>query len=112
MKSFSAACYNNFPWSDKPTEKQVAAVEQAAQAVLDARASHPESSLADLYDTVAMPPDLRKAHQALDKAVDAAYGKKTFTSDAERVAFLFDLYHHYTSLLPPPEAKKKGKRKQ
>ncbi|KAF0183244.1 MAG: DNA methyltransferase [Nitrospirae bacterium] len=103
--------YNNFPWPDKPTEKQVAAVEQAAQAVLDARASHPESSLADLYDPVAMPPDLRKAHQSLDKAVDAAYGKKTFTSDAERVAFLFDLYHHYTSLLPPPEAKKTRKRK-
>lgn len=104
--------YNNFPWPDKPTEKQVAAVEQAAQAVLDARAAHPESSLADLYDPVAMPPDLRRAHQALDKAVDAAYGKKSFfTSDAERVAFLFDLYHHYTSLLPAPEAKKKRKRK-
>lgn len=103
--------YNNFPWPDKPTEKQVAAVEQAAQAVLDARAAHPESSLADLYDPVAMPPDLRRAHQALDKAVDAAYGKKTFTSDAERVAFLFDLYHHYTSLLPAPEPKKTRKRK-
>lgn len=47
-----------------------------------------------------MPPDLRHAHQALDKAVDDAYGKKTFTSDAERVAFLFELYHKYTSLLP------------
>ncbi len=51
-----------------------------------------------------MPPDLRRyAHQALDKAVDAADGKKTFSSDAERVAFLFELYHKYTSLLPAPE---------
>jgi Mg-chelatase subunit ChlI len=68
--------------------------------VLDARAAHPESSLADLYDPIAMPPDLRRAHQALDRAVDAAYGKKTFTSDAGRVAFLFDLYHRYTSSCP------------
>jgi hypothetical protein len=81
-------------------------------AVLDARAAHPESSLADLYDPIAMPPDLRRAHQALDRAVDAAYGKKTFTSDAGRVAFLFDLYHRYTSLLPASETKKKGRRKQ
>jgi len=55
-------------------------------------------SLADLYDPVAMPPDLRKAHQTLDKAVDAAYGRKNFASDAERVAFLFELYHQYTKL--------------
>lgn len=69
------------------------------------------SSLADLYDPVAMPPDLRKAHQALDKAVDAAYGKKTFASDAERVAFPFELYHKYTSLLPWPEVKLRRKTK-
>ena len=94
--------YNNYPWPSDPTKKQKAAVEEAAQGVLDARAAHPDASLADLYDPVAMPPDLRKAHQALDKAVDAAYGKKTFTSDAERVAFLFELYHKYTSLLPAP----------
>lgn len=76
---------------------------------------HPEASLADLYDPVAMPLDLRKAHQALDNAVDAAYGKKAFASDAERVAFLFELYHKYTSLLPPaletPKAKRKRKNK-
>jgi len=57
---------------------------------------------AGLYDFVAMPPDLRRAHQALNKAVDAAYSKKSFASDAERVAFLFELYHKYTSLLPSP----------
>lgn len=119
--------YNNFPWpeiqtnnnSPKPPlkvrggeakpggvmskDKSVAAIETAAQSVLDARVAHPESSLADLYDPVAMPPDLRRAHQALDKAVDAAYGRKNFSSDAERVAFLFELYHKYTSLLPSPE---------
>ncbi|GAB4485168.1 MAG: N-6 DNA methylase [Thermodesulfovibrionales bacterium] len=113
--------YNNFPWpelsSSNPTQPPLkvrggeeglrAAIEKAAQGVLDARAAHPGSSLADLYDPIAMPPDLRKAHQTLDKAVDAAYGKKTFASDAERVAFLFDLYHKYTSLLPAPEKPKK-----
>ena len=71
-----------------------------------------QGSLADLYDPVAMPPDLRRAHQELDKAVDTAYGKKSFASDAERVAFLFELYHKYTSLLPALEKTKKGKRKK
>ncbi len=73
-------------------------------------AAHPEL-LADLYNPIAMPPDLRKAHQALDKAVDAAYGKKSFASDAERLAFLFELYHKYTSLLPGPVSlKRRNKR--
>jgi len=103
----SQLVYNTFPWPSDPTDKQKVAIEEAAQVVLDARSAHPESSLADLYDPVAMPPDLRKAHQAMDKAVDAAYGKKTFASDAERVAFLFELYHKYTSLLPAPTAQKK-----
>jgi len=103
--------YNNFPWPDSPTDKQREAIEKAAQAVLDGRANHPSASLADLYDPVAMPPDLRKAHQTLDKAVDVAYGKKGFISDAERVAFLFELYHKYTSLLPVPKVqKRRGKR--
>ncbi len=57
-----------------------------------------------------MPPDLWRAHQALDRAVDAAYGKKILASDAERVAFLFELYHKYTSLLPAPEAPKQRKK--
>jgi hypothetical protein len=76
------------------------------------RAAHPDASLADLYDPVAMPPDLRRVHQALDKAVDVAYGRKNFASDAERVAFLFELYHRYTSLLPSPEKPKQRKRKK
>ena len=103
--------YNNFPWPSEPTDKQKQAIEEAAQGVLDARATHPGSSLADLYDPIAMPPNLRQAHQALDKGVDAAYGKKSFASDAERVAFLFELYHQYTSLLPAPEKPKKRSRK-
>lgn len=72
---------------------------------------------ADLYDPIAMPPDLRRAHQALDKAVDSAYGfgrggSRTALTDAERVAFLFELYHKYTSLLPEPEKPVKQKKRQ
>lgn len=103
--------YNNFPWPQTQSKKETASIEQAAQGVLDTRAAHPDAALADLYDSLAMPPDLRKAHQALDKAVDAAYGKKNFASDAERVSFLFELYHKYTSLLPAPETPKRRRRK-
>ena len=100
-------------------EKLKTAIESAAQGVLDARAAHPESSLADLYDPVAMPPDLVKAHQKLDAAVDAAYfaahaaegAKKTWRNDAERVAFLFTLYQKFTSFLPVDSVKaKRGKK--
>ncbi|MDI6744165.1 MAG: N-6 DNA methylase [Thermodesulfovibrionales bacterium] len=104
--------YNNFPWPRDPSTKEIASIKKAAQAVLDARTAHSEASLADLYDPIAMPPDLRKAHQALDKAVDTAYEKKNFASDAERIAFLFELYHKYTSLLPTPEAPKRRRRKR
>ena len=79
--------------------QQRAAIEAAAQAVLDARAQFPGATLADLYDPLTMPPALLKAHQALDKAVDAAYGKTGFKSEAERVAFLFDLYQRYSQRL-------------
>ena len=65
--------YNNFPWPT-PTEEQKAKIERTAQAILDARALYPDSSLADLYDEVPMPPELRKAHQENDKAVMRAYG--------------------------------------
>jgi hypothetical protein len=99
--------YNNFPWPESPTDKQRAAIEAAAQGVLDARAQFPQSSLADLYDPLTMPPALVKAHQTLDAAVDAAYGKRGFRNDAERVAFLFERYQAITSLLPaPPSARK------
>ena len=83
--------YNNFPWP-KPTEKQKAKIEQTAQAILDVRAKYPESSLADLYDERAMPADLRKAHQANDKAVMAAYGFDLKMTENEVVAELFRMY--------------------
>ena len=83
--------YNNFPWPET-TDKQRHAIEAAAQAVLDARAQFPHTTLADLYDPLTMPPALLKAHQQLDRAVDAAYGVKGFKSEAERVAFLFSRY--------------------
>ena len=91
--------YNNFPWPLNPSDKQKQTIEAAAQAVLDARAAHPECSLADLYDPLTMPVNLLKAHQQLDKAVDAAYGKTKFANEAERVAFLFELYQQYTAPL-------------
>ena len=92
--------YNNFPWPESITDKQREAIEAAAQSVLDTRAEFPGSTLADLYDPLTMPPALLKAHHKLDAAVDAAYGRKGFKSDAERVAFLFEMYQRYTSLLP------------
>ena len=98
--------YNNFPWPKEPTKKQTADIETKAQAVLDARAQFPDSTLADLYDPLSMPPVLQKAHQALDKAVDRAYRATSnksgpFNNETERVAFLFDLYRQYTTPLLP-----------
>ncbi len=124
--------YNNFPWPEFPqntkpnqpstlVNKTQAAIETATQTVLDARAKFQSGSqpatLADLYDPLTMPPELLKAHHKLDAAVDKAYeasgGKKSYKSDAERVAFLFELYQKYTSLLPadgpaPKRRKKAG----
>ena len=86
--------YNNFPWVLDPTPAQIQQIEALAQAVLDARSPYLASgaTLADLYDPLAMPVDLRKAHTALDVAVEKVYRKAPFTSDAERVAFLFERY--------------------
>ena len=92
--------YNNFPWPSDPPETQKQKIESAAQSVLDARAQFSDASLADLYDPLTMPPALSAAHQKLDATVDAAYGRKEFKNDAERVAFLFTLYQMYTSFLP------------
>jgi len=102
--------YNNFPWPENPTDKQKEAIEKSAQKVLDTRLNYPESSLADLYHPLSMPPDLVKAHNELDKAVDSAYSKQAFTSDAKRMEFLFDLYEKYTAGMFGEE-KKKGKKK-
>ena len=84
--------YNNFPWPD-PTEEQKARIEQTAQGILDARALYPDASLADLYDPLTMPPELRKAHQANDRAVMQAYGMPIKeTDEAACVAWLMRLY--------------------
>lgn len=88
--------YNNYPWP-KPSEEKRKNVGDAANEVLESRAKYPESTLADLYDPLTMPADLTKAHQALDHAVDAAYGKTTFKTEAERVAHLFKLYQETIS---------------
>ena len=87
--------YNNFPWCN-PTDEQKKEIEKTAQAILDARAKHPDSSFADLYDETFMPSDLRKAHQANDRAVMAAYGFSTKMTESECVAELFKLYEKLT----------------
>ena len=83
--------YNNFPWPS-PTDDQKALIEQTAQGILDAREKYPESSLADLYDPLTMPVELRRAHAANDKAVMAAYGFSTKMSEADCVAELMKMY--------------------
>jgi hypothetical protein len=89
---YSAAnVYNNFPWPT-PTAAQQARIEATAKGILDARAAHPESTLADLYDELTMPPDLRKAHRANDKAVMEAYGFPVSMTESDCVAALFRLY--------------------
>ena len=98
--------YNNFPWPN-PTEKQEAEIEKSAQGILDIRAQFPDTCLADLYDPVAMPPVLLKAHQKLDKAVEPAYGR-SFDDDGQRVAYLFELYQKLSGELFVDD-KKRGK---
>ena len=84
--------YNNFPWP-VPTAQQKKKIEKTAQAILDARAKYPDSSLADLYDELTMPPELRKAHQDNDRAVMEAYGMDVKTTkESDAVAKLFQLY--------------------
>ncbi|TAF68077.1 MAG: class I SAM-dependent DNA methyltransferase [Cytophagales bacterium] len=103
--------YNNFPWAENPTDKQIKVIETAAQKVLDVREQFPNSSLADLYDPLTMPPALVKAHNELDKAVDLAYRPQPFTSEANRMEFLFGLYEKYTADLFTKEKIKKGRKK-
>lgn len=96
--------YNNFPWPKNPSEKNKKLVEEKAQKVLDTRANYPDNSLADLYDPLLMPPDLVKAHQELDRAVDLCYRPQAFTSEMARTEYLFELYEEY---LAPLMGKKK-----
>jgi hypothetical protein len=97
----NAIVYNNYPWPEAPTPAQRSAVETAAQRVLDARTAFPTSTLADLYDPLAMPPALAAAHAALDKAVDKCYRSDPFPSDRARVEHLFALYEKLTAPLAP-----------
>jgi len=99
--------YNNYPWPAAVTDKQQGAVEEIAQAVLDARAKFPTSTLADLYDPLTMPAELHKAHQDLDYAVDRCYRPEPFPSDRHRVEYLFALYEKITAPLLPKLAKKR-----
>lgn len=90
--SYSPAVYNNFPWP-APTDGQKAKIEQTAQAILDVRTLYPDRSLADLYDEIAMPPELRKAHQQNDRAVMHAYGfDVATTTETSCVAELMRMY--------------------
>lgn len=102
--------YNNYPWPS-PTPRQIDGVIGAAQAVLDARAKYPTSTLADLYDPLTMPAPLLKAHQELDRAVDRCYRPEPFTSDRQRVEFLFALYEKLTAPLVAAAKPKRARRK-
>lgn len=97
--------YNNFPWPENPADKRIQAIEAATQAVLDARQVEMQrdarTTLAMLYHPDTMPVELAKAHAALDKAVDAAYGYQGGKDDASRVAYLFGLYQQLTAPLAP-----------
>ena len=99
--------YNTYPLP--PKDADLSKLEPLAQAVLDARAAHPDATLADLYDPDLMPPDLRRAHQALDRAVDRLYRRTGFASERERVEHLFVLYE---KMRAPLEAGVKGKRRR
>ena len=100
---------HNYPWPQQIADKQRAVVEAAAQAVLDARAQYPTSTLADLYDPLTMPAPLLKAHQQLDRAVDRCYRPEPFPSDRHRVEYLFALYEQLTAPLVAAAARKPKK---
>ena len=99
--------YNTFPLPPEGTK--LTKLEALAQAVLDARTAHPSATLADLYDPDLMPPNLRKAHHALDRAVDRLYRPGGFASERQRVEHLFGLYE---KMRAPLVMKPKGKRKR
>ena len=87
--------YNNYPFPQNVSETNKKRVEEAAQTVLNTRQKYPSSSLADLYDPLSMPPDLVKAHQALDKAVDLCYRPQAFVNELARIEYLFSIYEQY-----------------
>lgn len=87
--------YNNFPWPLTPTEKQINSIEEKAQKILDIRVQYSKCTLSGLYDPIAMPAALVKAHQNLDKAVDLAYRRQPFPNETKRMEYLFDLFESY-----------------
>jgi len=91
--------YNNFPWPEGPTEKQIATAEAKVQSLLKVRQTYSIISLAALYHPESMPTPPAKAHEALDRAVDVCYRAKAFDNDRERVEFLFALYERLSALL-------------
>lgn len=105
--------YNTFPWPDRNTllPKQVQAVEKAAGQVLEARKNHQSSTLADLYDPLTMPADLRAAHNALDGAVDVLYGLKVGSTEAQRLALLLTRYQEQMPTLESQAKPEKTRRK-
>ncbi len=102
--------YNNYPWPKDVSNNARAKVEQCGQGVLDARGLYPDSSLADLYDPLTMPPELVAAHGKLDAAVDGAYGRRKFNTEMERLSYLFELYEQYTAPLTAKKAKKRRRK--
>ncbi|MEO8497036.1 MAG: DNA methyltransferase, partial [Planctomycetota bacterium] len=101
--------YNTFPWPENVTDRKQKAVKDAAQAVLDSRKSHRDSTLADLYDPLSMPTDLAKAHDKLDRAVDRCYRAKPFPTERNRFEYLFKLYKKLaTPLLRTSDRRAKG----
>ena len=104
--------YNTFPLPPGFAEADTSALEPLAQAVLDARVEHAGATLADLYDPDLMPPNLRKAHHALDRAIDRLYRRQRFTSERERVEYLFALYERMQAPLAVAAAKRRPKRRR
>ena len=103
--------YNNFPFPENPTEKQIKAIEEKAQTIINIRNEYNSNSLAELYDQSSMPPNLKKAHNELDKAVDLAYRSQPYISEAKRMEYLFELYEKYTADLFTKEKPKKKNNK-
>jgi hypothetical protein len=102
--------YNNYPWPEHITTKQITAIEKAAQKILDVRNEFKDNSLAQLYEVGKMPATLVKTHIELDKAVDLAYRSQPFTNEAKRMEFLFELYEKYTANLFTKEKVKKSEK--
>ena len=104
--------YNPFPWPEGVTDPKRAKIRSLAQAVLDARLQYPTSTLADLYDVDAMPTPLRRAHRALDEAVDRLYRATSFTGDRDRVEHLFKEYENLVAPIAVAAAEPRERRQR